>query len=192
MAASPYIAKNSICIILYHSKNKKSSFGSSKHKNTHAEFFRPLLTYFRPFSKMAASRYIAKNSIYIILYHSKNKKSRLGSYKHKNTNAKFFRPLLTYFRPFYKMAASRYIAKNSICIILYDSKNKKNKMGSYKYKNTSSQIVRPPLTYFRPFFKMAASRYIAKNSICIIFYDSKNKKSKIGSYKYKNTNFQIV
>ncbi len=173
-------------------KEQKKQFWIIQTQKYSCKIFPTPLTYFRPFSKMAASRYIAKNSIYIILYHSKNKKSRLGSYKHKNTNAKFFRPLLTYFRPFYKMAASRYIAKNSICIILYDSKNKKNKMGSYKYKNTSSQIVRPPLTYFRPFFKMAASRYIAKNSICIIFYDSKNKKSKIGSYKYKNTNFQIV
>ena len=136
----PYIAKNSICIIFYDSKNKKSKIGSYKYKNTNFQIVWPLLTYFRPLFKMAASRYIAKNSICIILYHSKNKKSRLGSYKHKNTNAKFFRPLLTYFRPFYKMAASRYIAKNSICIILYDSKNKQNKVGSYKYKNTSSQI----------------------------------------------------
>ena len=102
----------------------------------------------------------------------------MGSYKYKNTSSQIVRPLLTYFRPFFKMAASRYIAKNSICIILYDSKNKKSKIGSYKYKNTNFQIVWPLFTYFRPFSKMAASRYIAENSICIILYDSKKKKKK--------------
>ena len=118
----------------------------------------------------------------------RTKKNKMGSYKYKNTSSQIVRPPLTYFRPFFKMAASRYIAKNSICIIFYDSKNKKSKIGSYKYKNTNFQIVWPLLTYFRPLFKMAASRYIAKNSICIILYDSKNKKSKIGAY---NTKLQV-